>query len=245
MDSALYTAASGMIARQRDLEVTANNLANASVVGFRPEGTFYELWRRAVDARVQGFLADSANSGVYVPSTFTQDRAGSMEQTGAPLDVAIEGEGWLVVGTRAGERYTRNGALRRAQNGTLVTSSGAPLLGKNGPIVLGPGRVEIDAAGRIKVEGEETAALRLVSPAPKDLIKEGNNLYRLTPGAPAPPAKPDVVLQQGSLESSAVEPIEEMIRLIEAQRKFDLHQRTVQLIMNEIDKRSVNDLVSP
>lgn len=243
MDSALYTAASGMIARQRDLEVTANNLANASVVGFRPEGTFYELWRRAVDARVQKTLQDSANSGVYVPSTFTQERAGSVEQTGAPLDVAIEGEGWLVVGTRGGERYTRNGSLRRAKDGTLVTSSGAALLGKRGPIVLGAGRVEIDDAGRIKVDGEESATLRLVSPASKDLIKEGNNLYKLRPGAPAPPAKPDVVVRQGSLESSAVEPVEEMIRLIEAQRKFELHERTVQLIMNEINRRSVNDLV--
>src|SRR5439155_8670531 len=107
MDGVLYTAASGMIARQRDLDVIANNLANASVSGYRPDGTFYEVWRRADGkGRVQPNERELAvNAQVQVPAVYTLDKPGAIVSTGAPLDLAIEGDGWFVVQAKSGVRY--------------------------------------------------------------------------------------------------------------------------------------------
>src|SRR5437870_11662660 len=118
MDSILYTAASGMIARQRDLEVIANNLANASVSAYRPDSTFYEVWRRVGleeppgGVRGEGSREAASNAEVQVPSLFTSSLPGAIRETGAPLDLAIEGDAWFVVQGKSGERYTRDGALR-------------------------------------------------------------------------------------------------------------------------------------
>lgn len=245
MDSVLYTAASGMIARQRDLDVIANNLANASVNGYRPDSTFYEVWRRVGEkARgAAGAREAAVNSEVQVPSLYTSTQPGAIVLTGAPLDLAIEGDGWFVVQAKAGERYTRGGSLRLASNGTLVTPDGTPVLGESGPITLPQGRVEVGADGRIEVEGAQVGTLRLARAGEGDLVKEGANLYRLRPGASVQPAEGDVIVRQGSLEAPAVNPVEELVRLVAAQRAFEQHAKTVNLIMNEIDRRAVNDIV--
>src|SRR5262245_33858133 len=142
MDSALYTAASGMIAKQRDLEVISNNLANASVSGYRPDATFYEVWKRAAGhgAGAAASREEAANSQVTIPRTYTSNASGALVETGAPLDLAIEGDAWFVVQAKGGERYSRGGSMRTSADGTLVTSDGLPLLGTGGPIVLPEGR---------------------------------------------------------------------------------------------------------
>lgn len=243
MDSILYTAASGMIARQRDLEVVSNNLANASVEGFRPEGTFYEVWRRV--GGPGGSREGAVNSGVQVPRTFTSTQPGAIITTGGPLDLAIEGPAFFAVDTPNGPRYTRAGAMHAGADGTLLTASGSPVLGDSGPIVLPQGRVEIGADGRISVEGSDVGTLRLARIGPEDLLKEGNNLYRLRPGAVEQSADPSDAVRQGSLEAPAVNPVEELIKLVAAQRAFEQHARTVNLIMNEIDRRSINEIAQP
>lgn len=241
MDSALWSAASGMIARQRDVEVTSNNLANASVAGFRPESTFYGTWRR-VGGNVPGGREEAANAQVQVPYTYTSSRPGTLVSTGAPLDVAIEGDGWLAVDTKNGVRYSRGGSLRLSSDGALLTAAGFPVLGAQGPVRVSGSKVEIDAAGRVIVDGAETAALRLVRVSGADLVKEGEGLLRLRDGAIALPAGPDVRIRQGTIEESAVQPVEELIRLITAQRAYEQHARTVHLIVNEIDRKAVNDI---
>lgn len=243
MDSAFWSAASGMIARQRDVEVTANNLANATVNGFRPESIFYAVWRRAgadVGARER-----AANADVQVPWTYTSDRPGTIVPTGAPLDVAVEGDAWLAVGTPRGERYTRGGSLRLGSDGSLLTAAGFPVLGGGGPIRVTGSKVEIDGAGRVIVDGAEAGALKLVRVPGADLAKEGDGLSALRPGAKAAPAGPDVTVRQGALEQSSVQPVEELIRLITAQRAFEQHAKTVNLIVNEIDRKAVNDIAQP
>ena len=247
MDSVLYTAASGMIARQRDLDVIANNLANASVSGYRPDGTFYEIWRRtegngraATSAR-----ETAANTEVHVPAVYMLDKPGAIVATGAPLDLAIEGDGWFVVQAKSGIRYTRGGALRTAADGTLVTPDGSPVLGDAGPITIPRGQVVIGADGRIEVDGAAVGTLRIAAPKGADLLKEGANLYRLLPGAGEQPAGTDVFIRQGSLEQPAVSPVEELVKLVAAQRAFEQHAKTVSLIMNEIDLKAVNEIAQP
>ncbi len=244
MDSTLYTAASGMIARQRDLEVTANNLANAATDGFRPEMTFYEVWRLVGGSSGQT-RESAANSGVYVPTTYTGERQGALHVTGNRLDLALEGDAWLVVGTPRGERYTRGGPLKMDAGGTLVTNDGLPVLGAGGPLRVSGGTLEIGADGRVLVDGEERGALRVVQAPPGAAVKEGAGLYRLEQAASVAPAGPEIQVRQGHLEAPAVNAVEEMIRLIAAQRAFEQHARTVSLIMNDIDKKAVNDITQP
>jgi flagellar basal-body rod protein FlgF len=241
MDSALWSAASGMIARQRDVEVTANNLANASVQGFRPESTFYRLWRRVGGADGSG-REEASNSGVQVPSTFTRLEPGPLLETGAPLDLAIEGDAWLAVRTPRGERYTRGGSFRRESDGTIATFEKMPLLGSTGPLRVTGKKIDIDPSGLILADGEEAGKLRLVRTEPGDLAKEGDGLYRLRDGARVLPAGPDVAIRQRFVETSGVQPVQELVRLITAQRAFEQHSRTVQLIANEIDRKAANEI---
>src|SRR3981189_3109728 len=150
--------------------------------------------------------------------SFVQDRAtfhdfaqGGSEQTKNPLDVAIAGDGFLVVQTPAGERYTRDGSLQINNQGQLVTASGYPVLGTSGPIVFQPTDKEISIAadGNVTVvEGtgrvdSVRGKLRLVSFADaQKLVKEGGNLYSAGQGA----AQPDITsrVRQGFIEKSNV-----------------------------------------
>ena len=246
MDSVLYTAASGMIAKQRDVDVLANNLANASVNGYRPDSTFYEVWQRVGGSGTgpNASREKAANAEVAVPRIVTSSQPGALIQTGAPLDLAIEGDGWFVLQTKAGLRYTRGGALHLASDGTLTSADGSPVLGPGGPIKLKNGRIEIEGSGRISVDDTEAGALRLAQVAMEDLEKEGVNRYRLRPGRAERTAEGEVFVRQGNLESPSLNPLDEMVKLVAAQRAFEQHAKTVNMIMNEIDKKAANDIAA-
>ena len=166
-----------------------------------------------------------------------QDRAtwhdfstGAYEQTRNPLDVAIEGDGFLAVQTPAGERYTRNGALQINAQGQLVTANGTPVLGDGGPIVLQPGDQDISIArdGTVTVrEGSNTKVdslrgkLRIVTfDRAQQLQKEGNNLFAAPAGVTAQAATPASGLRQGFIEKSNVSAVAEMSRMIEVMRTY-------------------------
>jgi flagellar basal-body rod protein FlgF/flagellar basal-body rod protein FlgG len=166
--------------------------------------------------------------------SFVQDRvsfhdfaAGNTELTKNPLDVSIDGKGFLAVQTAAGERYTRDGGLQINNQGQLVTAGGHPVLGASGPIVFQPTdkQINIAADGNVTVlEGtgrtdSVRGKLRLVSFADaQKLVKEGSNLYSAGQGA----AQPDTVskVRQGFIEKSNVNSVTEMSRMIEITRTY-------------------------
>src|SRR5262245_52740875 len=121
MDNALLVGLSRQIALQRELDVISNNLANINTNGFKSEKVqFQEFLSEA--AHIDSFqLADRRVSYVQDRATLPDFSQGPLTQTGSPLDVAISGDGFLVVDTPQGERYTRNGALQRSATGELVT----------------------------------------------------------------------------------------------------------------------------
>ena len=154
--------------------------------------------------------------------------AGPIEQTGNPLDVAIDGNAFLVVQTPRGERYTRNGALQINATGELVTSEGYPVLGDAGPIVLQPTdrQVTISLDGTISVrEGtaktdSQRGKLRLVAfDNAQQLQKDGSSTFTTTGGAQPQPTKTSRVVQ-GSIEKSNVRGVVEMTRMIEITRSY-------------------------
>ena len=228
MGNHLLVGLSRQVTLERQMDVVANNVANVNTNGFKADRSLFEefLTSRAHEDNFVG--RDRRISFVQDRGTFKDFSQGASELTKNPLDVAIDGAGFLVVQTPAGERYTRDGGLKLNNLGQLVNSSGYPVLGGSGPIVFQPTDKEITIAadGNITVlEGinrvdSVRGKLRLVSFADaQKLVKEGSNLYSADADAAA---RPDITsrVRQGFVEKSNVNSVLEMSRMIEVTRAY-------------------------
>src|SRR5204863_6009732 len=136
MENVLLIGLSRQTALQRELDVVANNIANVNTTGFKADGAVFAEFLQTRGNAEQFAAPDRLMSLVHDRMSWHDMSQGTVQQTGGPLDVAIDGEGMLVVQTAGGERYTRNGALQLNNLGELVTLAGDKVLGENGPIVL-------------------------------------------------------------------------------------------------------------
>lgn len=229
MENMLLVGLSRQVALGRQMDVVANNIANLNTTGFKADGPLFEEY-------IQTSARENSFSGNDSTVHFVNDRGiwhdmsqGTIQQTGNPLDVAIEGEGYLTVQTPAGDRYTRNGALQINAQGQLVNNQGMPVVGDNGPIVFQPGdrnviiskdgRVSVNEGASGKTEGVR-GKLRLVSFAqPQNLLKDGANTFA-TPAGMAPQPVANAKFQQGNIEKSNVNGVIEMTRMIEITRTY-------------------------
>jgi flagellar basal-body rod protein FlgF len=228
------------------LDVLAHNLANVNTTGFKEQKTFYSMMNKAMEP------ANPAGSPQLVQTgSALNSNVGSMLETRRELDIALTGSSFLVVQTDSGPRYSRNGNLMMDTQFGLTTADGHPILGERGPIRLGPGRVEISREGEIWIrrEGENPEAriradkLRLVSiDNPEMLEKMGNSLFALREGTepPAPAGSPEI--RQGYLEQSNVNPMLATVRMVEIMRNFESIMRGLNLIVNEMDSKSIKTL---
>ena len=223
MSTSLYVAYSGLQADMRALDVAANNLANVNTTGFREERSFIT----ALDAA--GELYPS------VGGTEEWTQPGPFVNTGRDLDVAIEGQGFLVVDTPAGRRYTRDGGLSLDEEGLLVTRAGHPVLGQGGRIQLRSGKVDIDPEGRVTVSGVQAGRLLLVRVPQTSLSREAAGLYRSSDGTEIPATEDR--LKQGFIEKSNVDlPSGDLMQL---QRHFQALSRAMQTV-NGLERRLIN-----
>ena len=227
MENTLLIGLSRQTVLERQLDVVANNIANVNTAGFKSDQSLFEeyLMPGAHEDNFNG--RDRRVSYVQDRGTYRDFSQGPTEQTGNPLDVAITGNGFLVVQTAGGERYTRDGGLQMNSQGQLVTASGDPVLGTSGPIVFQPTDHDINVSpdGTVTVvEGSGRTdslrgKLRLVSFADaQKLLKEGANLYSGEGDAAQPDLKSQV--QQGYIEKSNVNSVVEMSRMIEVTRAY-------------------------
>ena len=229
MENTLLIGLSRQVTLERQMDVVANNVANVNTTGYKADKSLFQEYLMP-GAHEDNFAAgrDRRLSYVQDRATFHDFAQGPSELTKNPLDVAIDGQGFLVVQTPAGERYTRDGGLQINNQGQLVTASGNPVLGTSGPIVFQPTDKEISIAsdGNVTVlEGVNRidsirGKLRLVSFAQaQKLLKEGSNLYSAGQGAAA---QPDTVsrVRQGFIEKSNVNSVAEMSRMIEVTRAY-------------------------
>ncbi len=246
MQNALLVGLSRQVALGRELDVIANNIANINTTGYKADGSLFEEYLSS-NAR-----ADQSGHRV----SFVQDRGtwhdlspGPIEKTGNPLNVAIDGNAFLVVQTPRGERYTRNGALQINGTGELVTSEGNPVLGEAGPIVLQPKdrQVSISLDGTIRVrEGTSKTdslrgTLRLVSfDNVQQLQKDGSSTFTTTGGAQPQATKTSHVVQ-GSIEKSNVRGVVEMTRMIEITRAYTQVAAILQQ-QNDLNQSAINKL---
>jgi flagellar basal-body rod protein FlgF len=228
MENTLLIGLSRQAILERQLDVVANNVANVNTTGYKADSTLFEEYLMP-GAHEDNFVGnDRRVSYVQDRGTFRDFSQGASDQTKNPLDIAIDGSGFLVVQTAAGERYTRDGGLQINSQGQLVTVAGNPVLGASGPIVFQPTDHDINIApdGTITVQQGNTPAdsqrgkLRLVSfPDAQKLLKEGSNLYAAGEGAAA---QPDIksAVHQGFIEKSNVSGVAEMSRMIEVTRAY-------------------------
>jgi len=239
MDRMIYLSMSGAKATMQRQDVLANNLANASTTGFRAELQAF----RAVPVR-----GDGASTRVYALETTTgyDPASGPLQQTGRPLDVALQGNAWLAVqGFDGTEAYTRMGSLQVDAEGTLMTSGGRTVLGDGGPIQLPPDSTpQIAADGTLTVRqpnGSLTPVGRLKLVTPEAPLARGDDgLFRAAEGDL--PADPNARLQDGALEGSNVNPIENMVAMIAAARQFEAQMKMLQTA--EKDEQSAGQLLS-
>lgn len=221
MDNAIYVGLSRQMMLRRELDIVANNIANADTTGFKVESLMAKTEPLAPAATAQGprpvkFAVDAGLARDFGD--------GPTKRTDAPFDLAIEGPGFFKVRTAEGERYTRDGHFRMDDTGKLTTQSGDPVLGAGGAeIVIDPvnGPVSISAEGTIS-QGElsvgKIEVVRFDDLA--SLEKAGDNNYRNVSNLQPNPA-PDARVRQGSLEGSNVRPIEEITRLMEITRSYE------------------------
>lgn len=231
MDHFVYVAASGARETMLAQANNANNLANASTTGFRSDllmarSAMVVEPGRDMTTRIFSMME---SSGIHF-------REGRMNATGRELDVAINGAGWIAVLAADGsEVYSRRGDLRVDQSGQLLDGAGRQLIGKRGPIALPQfSKLEVGADGTISMvavgEASNTLAevdrIKLVNPARELLVKsEDGNIRTRTGGKAIPDA--GVSLISGSLESSNVNTVESMVRMIELSRQFENHVKVM------------------
>jgi flagellar basal-body rod protein FlgF len=229
MEDVLLIGLSLQTALRRELDIVANNIANLNTTAYKADGAVFAEYLRSSASSDQYSALQRQLSLVEDRMSWHDMRQGAVQRTGNPLDIAIDGNGMLVVQTADGERYTRNGALQINATGELVTSAGDRVLGDAGPIVFQQTDrdIEINADGTINVrEGQSLNSdstrgkLRLVSFAnPQQLQKVGSSYYLAPEGVlPEPLANPRVV--QGAIEKSNVHAMIEMTRMIEITRSY-------------------------
>lgn len=232
MDRLIYTAMSG--AKQAFLQQAgvAHNLANAATTGFRAmEHSFRAVQVNGSDGQLptRAFTIDASVANVFEP--------GPLMATGRPLDVAVQGAGWIAVQTpEGGEGYTRNGALQVSANGILQTSSGQNVLGDGGPIAIPPdNRISIAPDGTVSVvplfgtpnNSNPVGRIKLVNPPEANLVRGDDGLFRQANGQPAI-ADADVKLAPETLEGSNVNSVDAMVSLISLARQFEMQVKMLQ-----------------
>lgn len=232
MDGPSIIALSGQLALQQQLDTVANNVANMNAAGFRGDRLLFQSFvsRLAVPGRQVAFVQDRA--------TYVDAGQGPMKSTGNPLDIAVNGEGFLAVQRPDGSRgYSRDGRLKIAPDRTLVDNAARPVLDEGGARILIPERssqIEIRADGTliatVDQRPQQVGRIALSRAAdPKAVRKAGDGLYDI-PAAQLQPVDPlarGTRIAQGSLERSNIQAVQEISNLSELQRSYERMQKIV------------------
>lgn len=233
----LYTSATGMVAEMHRLNTVANNLANADTIGFKADNTvsvpFEELLLYAYNK--QGVRpVGPLGLGVEAVTEFADSSNGVLLMTENSCDLAIQGEGFFVVETPAGARYTRAGNFTVDSENYLVNKDGFRVLGESGPIEV-TGRLEVGETGEVYIDGELANQLQVVALTASH--KEGEALYTAAQVSPAL----NYQITQGALERSNVNSIRQMLNMIAVTRSYDTNQRAL-TAHDETLSKAVNEL---
>jgi len=206
----------------REMQVVANNIANTATTGFRQEGLIFSEHVSKVEG---GASLSMATANVRQTSMMQ----GALTRTGGTFDLAIEGEGFFLIETPEGERLSRAGNFSPNALGDLVTNDGFRVLDTGGaPVFVPPDALDlsVSADGTVSTDGRPIAQIGLYQPIePAKMLREDGVMFRAEDGVK--PAENGKIIQ-GFLESSNVDPISQIARMIEVQRAYEMGQSFLQ-----------------
>ncbi len=232
MGSGIYAATAGAVAQSNALDVTAENISNANTTAFKSQRLSF---RQALAA------ASSPDLAMVGAGTDGVDQTnGVLTQTGNPLDVAIDGDGYLAVETPRGVRYTRDGALQLGPEGQLVTAGGLTLRGEDGPILIPPGtaQIAVEPDGTVHADENVVGKLALVHLDPRAESRDGDQLVA---SRAAPLAGPPPKLVSGVLEGSNVNVVRGVVDLVKVSRSYESLLKIIQGY-HDIESRAAREI---
>jgi len=244
----LYTSAMGMIVQEKRQENVSQNLANIETNSYKQQEIIAasshqkNVLNRSNHPGRRLSAIGNMHFGTSIDDLYTDFQQGLFKETNNPLDFAIEGEGFFVVQLPNGDQaYTRDGSFRLNENGELVTREGYIVLDPNGQsIPLGTDKITADIYGDIQTFDNRNYSIGIVTFADvQQLHRLGDNLYTIEEGAPL--VGGGYAIRQGYVEASNVNPLEELVKLIEITRNFESNQRAVQA-MDETLGKAVNEV---
>jgi len=234
MIKGIYTSALGLLPLQKKLEVIANNLANVNTTGFKRDNAFANELISASQIFRDG-TTDPTEQDVS-EETMTDFSQGVLQETGNPLDLAVSGQGFFGVQSRDGVKLTRDGSFTISTDGTLVTRNGDPVIGTAGSIKIDDiqqlqnSQLVIDRDGVVKAGNKIYGQIQILSPDDlNNLAKAGQNSYSVKTETILKEVDPSATsIRQGFLEGSNVNPIDEMVAMIQIQSNFEAGQKAIQ-----------------
>ncbi len=242
MDSGYYAAMTGLLARMQALDTAAENLANAQTPGFRAEREYF----RGVMLDEPGMasqLGQTVNNYGLLGGDRLSMGQGPLQDTGNPLDLAVEGQGFFAIQTKNGVRYTRDGGFHRSPAGMLVTAEDEPVLSDGGrPIPVPPGEVSVGASGTLSVAGGVVATVGVFTFAPgTNLQAEGTNRY-VAPQEAKPIVSKDAAVHQGAIESANQDAVQGTLDLMVMQRQAEMMQKALTVFHTEFNQFATEEL---
>jgi len=242
MDPLTSAAASGIRARLESLDMLANNIANASAPGFKADREYFGLYLSQEAAESPDGTVPTTEP--VIERQWTDFSQGTITPTGNPLDLALNGKGFLEAKSPSGMVFTRSGSLQISPQGELATLEGYPVQGQDGKAILvdSSKAVEIGPDGMVRQGGQDIAQLALVNfQDPGALGKRGNNYFGIDVSKVQPEPANGVEVQQGRIESGNAQPAEAAVRLVEIMRQFESLQKAM-AIGNEMNREAVQEV---
>ncbi|MGE4297828.1 MAG: flagellar basal-body rod protein FlgF [Desulfovibrionaceae bacterium] len=240
MQRAAYSAMFGAMSQEWRMRSISNNLANVNTTGYKKDqlafkDTFIQfahdqMMEPVMNLRSEKLFPEPLHMArPRVALSLTNFEQGSLKQTDSPLDVALAGDGFLKIRTQQGDFLTRNGHFQMSADGTLVNERGEAVLGEGGEITLpSNGKVTINDSGQIFSNGDLVDTLQVVTVGNlAELEKLGHNLYRGRNGGPVQEVPSEATVNQGYLEASNINVVEEMVNMIETQRQFEAYTKAI------------------
>jgi flagellar basal-body rod protein FlgF/flagellar basal-body rod protein FlgG len=247
MDSGLYAAYTGLLARTEALDTAANNLSNSGTVGFRAQRDYFRsVLAGDGSSAMASQVGDAINDFGVLGGNLTDLGQGAITATGNPLDIALNGPGFFAVQTNQGVQYTRDGGFTRSDQGILQTLKNEPVLDANGqPITIPTGQISIAADGSISVTTAEGSAIAgkigvVDFPSSASLIALGTSHFAAAAGAQSTTV--DTPVEQGALEGANLDAVHSTMQLILVQRQAEMMQKALSVFNNDFDKTAAEDL---
>ncbi len=231
MDFKLDELKSAMIVQTKKNDIVANNISNANTIGFKKDKTYFDSFMKG----------EISNLSFHTEQDLSQ---GELKSTDNPLDFAISGRGYFTINNNGRELYTREGHFSTDKNGYIVTGNGDEIMGEGGPInimVDGDGVQKIHVNNDGEIFADDIYVDRLIISDFSEDIKlkrfSGNTFApENNSDLPSRLEQPNII--QGKLEGSNVNPVSEMVNLLELQRSFESSQRTIKIIDRVLSQAS-------